>query len=49
MAKFNPGKGAQHQTPKIVCINHATMSLDIPFGVLIRALQSYVDDHIVPV
>jgi hypothetical protein len=49
MRKSNPRKVIQRLTPKIVCINRATTSLDISFGTLIRALQSYVDDHVAPV
>jgi hypothetical protein len=49
MLKFNISRTFQHQVPKIVCINHATTSLDIPFGALIRALQSFIDDHVAPV
>ena len=49
MPKFNVGRAFQRQIPKIICINHATTSLDIPFGALVRALQAYVDDHVAPV
>jgi hypothetical protein len=49
MAKSKTRKVVQRLTPKIVCINRATTPLDISFGVLVRALQSYVDDHVAPV
>jgi hypothetical protein len=49
MPKFSIWGAFRRQIPKIVCINHATTSLDIPFGALVRALQSYVDDHVAPV
>ncbi|HLL29272.1 MAG TPA: hypothetical protein VKT73_16665 [Xanthobacteraceae bacterium] len=49
MPKSNSGKPAQRLIPKIVCINRATVSLDIPFNALVRALQAYVDEHVAPV
>lgn len=49
MPKSRLVKTLQGKVPKIVCINRATTPLDIPFGALIRALQSYVDDHVAPV
>lgn len=36
-------------TPRIVCINKATITLGVDFGSLIRALQKYVERHLAPV
>ncbi len=40
---------AKGQVPTIVCINRATSSLEVPFGKLVSAMQSYVDNHVAPV
>jgi len=40
---------AREQIPTIVCINHATVPLEVPFDLLVSAMQSYVDDHVAPV
>jgi hypothetical protein len=36
-------------TPRIVCVNKATLPLGVAFDLLIAALQKYVDEHLAPV
>src|SRR5262249_38751986 len=36
-------------TPRIVCVNKATLPLGVGFDLLIAALQKYVDEHLAPV
>jgi hypothetical protein len=40
---------SRHQVPTVACINHAETPLGVDFDRLIRALQKYVDDHLVPI
>ena len=46
-----PTLGAFNQgdKPTIACFNNATTPLGVDLGQLITAMQSYIDDHIVPV
>src|SRR5262245_35834407 len=42
-AAFNQG-----ETPKIVCVNQASIELGVGFGALIGAMQKYVDRFVAP-
>jgi hypothetical protein len=44
-----PALAPKRSVPTIVCINDATVKLDVDFDRLIVALQKFLDEHFVPV